>query len=78
MPDALHFIGLRVDLEQDGGPPMSVIRRSFAPDGKRIVFRLQKGDKYALATIRRDGRHLRLLGPMTKVMPRYIDWGTHP
>jgi TolB protein len=51
---------------------------SFAPDGKRIVFRLQKGDKYALATIRRDGRHLRLLGPMTKVMPRYIDWGTHP
>ena len=51
---------------------------SFAPDGKRIVFRLQKGGKYALATIRRDGRHLRLLGPMTKVMPRYIDWGTHP
>ena len=51
---------------------------SFAPDGRRIVFRLQKGDRYALATIRRDGRHLRLLGPMTKVMPRYIDWGTHP
>jgi Tol biopolymer transport system component len=51
---------------------------SFAPNGRRIVFRLQKGDKYALATIRRDGRHLRLLSPMTKVMPRYIDWGTHP
>lgn len=51
---------------------------SFAPDGKRIVFRLQKGNKHALATIRRDGGHLRLLGPMTKAMPRYIDWGTHP
>jgi TolB protein len=51
---------------------------SFAPDGTRIVFRLQKGDKYALATIRRDGRDLHLLTPMTRVMPRYIDWGTHP
>jgi Tol biopolymer transport system component len=51
---------------------------SFAPDGKRIVFRLQKGDMYALATIRRDGRNLHLLSRMTKVMPRYIDWGTHP
>ena len=51
---------------------------SFAPSGKRIVFRLQKGDRSALATIRRDGSKLRLLTPMTKVMPRYIDWGTHP
>jgi TolB protein len=51
---------------------------SFAPDGKRIVFRLQKGDKYALATIRRDGRNLRLLSRMTRVTPGYIDWGTHP
>jgi Tol biopolymer transport system component len=51
---------------------------SFAPNGKRIVFRLQRGDKYALATIRRDGRKLRLLSRMTRVMPRYIDWGTHP
>jgi TolB protein len=51
---------------------------SFAPNGKRIVFRLQKGDRYALATIRRDGGKLRLLSRMTRVMPRYIDWGTHP
>ena len=32
----------------------------------------------ALATIRRDGGKLRLLTRMTRVMPRYIDWGTHP
>jgi Tol biopolymer transport system component len=51
---------------------------SFAPDGKRIVFRLQKGDRSALATIRRDGGKPRLLSRMTSVMPRYIDWGTHP
>jgi len=51
---------------------------SFAPNGKRIVFRLQKGDRYALATIRRNGGKLRLLTRMTKAMPRYIDWGTHP
>ena len=51
---------------------------SFAPNGKRILFRLQKGDRYALATIRRDGGKLRLLTRMTRVMPRYIDWGTHP
>jgi TolB protein len=51
---------------------------SFSPNGKRIVFRLQKGDRFALATIRRDGGKLRLLTRMTKVMPRYIDWGTHP
>jgi Tol biopolymer transport system component len=51
---------------------------SFAPDGKRIVFRLQKGDKFALATIRRDGSDLRRLTRMTSVMPRFIDWGSHP
>jgi TolB protein len=51
---------------------------SFAPNGNRILFRLQKGDRYALATIRRDGGKLRLLTRMTRVMPRYIDWGTHP
>lgn len=51
---------------------------SFAPNGKRIVFRLQKGDKFALATIRRDGSDLRRLTRMTRVMPRYIDWGSHP
>jgi hypothetical protein len=51
---------------------------SFAPDGKRIVFRLQKGNRSALATIRRDGGKPRLLSRMTREMPRYIDWGTHP
>jgi Tol biopolymer transport system component len=51
---------------------------SFAPNGRRIVFRLQKGDRSAIATIRPDGGKPRLLTRMTRVMPRYIDWGTHP
>jgi Tol biopolymer transport system component len=51
---------------------------SFSPDGKRIVFRFEKRDKAALATIGRNGRHLRLLAKLSKNKPRYIDWGTAP
>jgi Tol biopolymer transport system component len=50
---------------------------SFAPDGKQIVFRLQKGDKYAIAVVRRDGRNLRQLTRLSRDAPRYLDWGTH-
>jgi Tol biopolymer transport system component len=49
---------------------------SYSPDGRRIVFRLEKHDKAALATIGRDGRHLRLLTKFRNNKPRYIDWGT--
>jgi Tol biopolymer transport system component len=65
-------------LTQFKGGKTNAFAGSFAPNGKRIVFRLQKGDKSALATIRRDGRNLHLLNPMEREMPRYIDWGTHP
>jgi hypothetical protein len=51
---------------------------SFSPNGKRIVFRFEKRDKAALATIGRNGRHLRLLAKLSKNKPRYIDWGTAP
>jgi TolB protein len=50
---------------------------SFAPDGKQIVFRLQKKDKYAIAVIGRDGRNLRLMTRLTREIPRFLDWGPH-
>lgn len=59
------------------GGTMGAFAGSFAPNGKRIVFRLQKGARYAIATIRRDGGKPRLLTRMTRVKPGYIDWGTH-
>jgi len=51
---------------------------SYSPDGRRIVFRFEKRDKAALATIDRNGRHLRLLTKLSKNKPRFIDWGTAP
>src|SRR5215203_1353674 len=39
---------------------------SYSPDGRRIVFRFEKRDKAALATIDRNGRHLRLLTKLSK------------
>jgi TolB protein len=51
---------------------------SFSPDGKQIVFRLEQGDKYALAVVDRDGKNMRLLTELSETQPRSIDWGTHP
>jgi TolB protein len=73
-PDGTHA----KHLTRFKGGTRNAFAGSFAPSGKRVVFRLQKGDRSALATIRRDGSKLRLLTRMTKVTPRYIDWGTHP
>jgi Tol biopolymer transport system component len=50
---------------------------SYSPDGKWIVFRLEQGDSYALAVIGRNGGAVRMLTPMSKSKPRFIDWGTH-
>jgi Tol biopolymer transport system component len=51
---------------------------SFSPDGKQIVFRLEQGDSYALATIGRNGGAVHMLTPLSPNKPRFIDWGTHP
>jgi len=51
---------------------------SFSPDGKLIVFRLEQGDSYALAVVGRNGGKPRLLTPLGKEKPRFVDWGSHP
>lgn len=51
---------------------------SFSPDGKHVVFRLEQGLEYALATIDLDGKNMRRLTKPGIGKPRGIDWGTHP
>jgi Tol biopolymer transport system component len=59
----------------------SAFAGSFSPDGKQIVFRLNKRRRYALAVIDSDGRNLRLLTSLTASAwgshSRFADWGTH-
>lgn len=50
---------------------------SFSPNGKQIVFRLEQGDRYALAVIDRNGKNMRLITKLSPSKPRFIDWGTH-
>ncbi|MGH3082977.1 MAG: TolB family protein [Gaiellaceae bacterium] len=64
------------DLTQFTGRKENAFAGSFSPDGKQIIFRLEQGDKYALAVVARDGQNLRLLTRLGKAKPRHIDWGT--
>jgi Tol biopolymer transport system component len=60
------------------GGEQSAFAGSFSPDGKHIVFRLEQGLKYALATIDLNGNNMRPLTKPSVDKPRGIDWGTHP
>ena len=60
------------------GGSTNAVAGSFSPDGKQIVFRLEKDGKHALAVIDRDGGNLRLLTELGPDRPRNIDWGSRP
>jgi Tol biopolymer transport system component len=63
-------------LTQYTGRKENAFAGSFSPDGKQILFRLEQGDKYALAVVDQDGENLRLLTRLGRAKPRAIDWGT--
>jgi Tol biopolymer transport system component len=64
------------ELTRFTGRKRNAFAGSFSPDGKRIVFRLEQGNRYALAVVDRDGRTVRLLTRLSTAKPRAIDWGT--
>ena len=82
--DSANLVTVRPDgtgaknLTRFAGGKKNAFAGSFSPDGKHIVFRLEQGQRYALAVIDPNGHHLRLLTKLSKDKPRFIDWGTHP
>lgn len=68
--------GRLVSRVTDFDPGRNAFAGSFSPDSKRIVFRLEEGEKAGLATIRPDGSGLRRITKPSARPPRFIDWGS--
>jgi Tol biopolymer transport system component len=75
-PDGSHV--KRLTRFRGGEHARNAFAGSYAPDGSRIVFRLERRDKGALATIKPDGRGIRRITGFSESKPRFIDWGTAP
>jgi Tol biopolymer transport system component len=48
---------------------------SYSPDGRWLVFRLEKDGLFGLYRMRPDGSHLREILPLSPFRPSLIDWG---
>jgi Tol biopolymer transport system component len=48
---------------------------SYSPDGRWLVFRLEKDDLFGLYRIHPDGSGLRVILPLSPFRPSLIDWG---
>ena len=85
-PDGTHL----TELTRFTGRKQNAYAGSFSPNGRQIVFRLERGVacrptdapvpgcKGALAVVDRNGQNLRLLTRLGKRRPRYIAWGPRP
>lgn len=50
---------------------------SYSPDGRWLVFRLEKDGLFGLYKMRPDGSQRRMILPLSPFKPSLIDWGTH-
>jgi Tol biopolymer transport system component len=48
---------------------------SYSPDGRWVVFRLEKDGLFGLYRMHPDGRHVRQILPLSPFRPSLIDWG---
>jgi Tol biopolymer transport system component len=48
---------------------------SYSPDGRWLVFRLEKDGLFGLYRMHPDGSHLRVILPLSPFRPSLIDWG---
>jgi Tol biopolymer transport system component len=48
---------------------------SYSPDGRWLVYRLEKEGLFGLYRIHPDGTGKRVILPLSEFRPRYIDWG---
>jgi Tol biopolymer transport system component len=82
--DSANLMTMRPDgshknrLTKFTGRRQNAFAGSFSPDGKKIVFRLEQGDRYALAVVGRTGHNLRLVTRFDKSKRFLIDWGVRP
>jgi Tol biopolymer transport system component len=51
---------------------------SYSPDGKWLVFRLEKDGLFGLYRMHPDGTHRTIILPLSPFRPSLIDWGSRP
>ncbi len=82
-PDAINIAtvapdgtGLRYLTDVEAGSHAYI--GSYSPDGASIVYRLDRGEEYALFVLAADGSDVRQITEFSAFRPRYIDWGPAP
>jgi Tol biopolymer transport system component len=59
-------------------PETNAFLGSYSPDGRWLVFRLEKDGLFGLYRMHPDGSDLRVILPLSPFRPSLIDWGPKP